>query len=75
VFVSGLEWLRNGAHNETSVGRILLRDREAVLISTYEPASGNEKAVFGAGFDNGMVVILRRLIETGFMSEAETVVE
>lgn len=68
VFVSGLEWLRGEtASQETAIGRMLLVDRETILMSTYDPRTGEEHAVFGRGFGNGLVVIVRRLLETGIL--------
>lgn len=73
VFVSGLEWLAGTAvaGDETEISRLLLVDRSTILISTYgsREVSGErpEQAVFGRGFDNGLVVILRRLMATGLL--------
>ena len=66
VFVSGLDWLRgNGPLDDTAIGRMLLVDRETILMSSYDPDTEEEHAVFGGGFGNGFVVIVRRLLETG----------
>ena len=68
VFVSGLEWLQGTVPaDETAIGRMLLIDRETILMSTYDPMTGTERAVFGSGFGNGLVVIVRRLLETGLL--------
>lgn len=68
VFVSGLEWLQGpGTDGETAIGRMLLIDRETILMSSYDPAGGKEQAVYGSGFGNGLVVIVRRLLETGLL--------
>lgn len=68
VFVSELEWLQGPAPDgETAIGRMLLIDRETILMSSYDPASGTEQAVYGSGFGNGLVVIVRRLLETGLL--------
>jgi sugar-specific transcriptional regulator TrmB len=70
VFVSGLDWL-SGARpgDETEISRIVLVDQSIILVSTYHetPAGGHEheQAVFGRGFDNGLVTIARRLMATG----------
>lgn len=74
VFVSGLEWLSSSADtgDETVIGRLLLVDRNTILVSTFHEAMGNghnhEQAVFGRGFDNGLVAIVRRLMSTGLLS-------
>jgi sugar-specific transcriptional regulator TrmB len=73
VFVSELDWLRGlaAADDETVLSRLLLVDRESILVSTlHEDASGaqtEERAVFGTGFDNGIVVVARRLMATGLL--------
>ena len=68
VFVSGLDWLHgDDASEETAIGRLLLLDRQAILISSYDPGSGKERALFGSGFGNGLIVIVRRLMETGLL--------
>ena len=73
VFVSGLDWLGGSAiaDDDTEISRILLTDRSAILVSTlHETADGtqvNEQAVFGRGFDNGLVAIVRRLMATGLL--------
>lgn len=66
VFVTGLEWLHGESTNdETSIGRLLLVDREAILVSSWKPGTGTEHAIYGTGFGNGLVVISRRLMATG----------
>lgn len=70
VFVSGLEWLSSkSTDDETAINRIVLVDRSTILVSTRgrreDDASGTEHAVFGRGFDNGLVAITRRLMATG----------
>lgn len=77
VFVSGLEWLRAGelSGDETEIGRLLLVDRETILVSsfTHGPEDGrhHERATFGRGFDNGLVTIARRLMVTGLLPSAD----
>jgi sugar-specific transcriptional regulator TrmB len=71
VFVSGLEWLNapTSSDDRTTVNRLLLVDRESILVSSVgESPQGHkngEHAVFGRGFDNGFVAITRRLMVTG----------
>ncbi|WP_255193306.1 TrmB family transcriptional regulator [Natronobeatus ordinarius] len=72
VFVSGLEWLASSPidpADETTISRLLLVDRNTILVSSVNETGGDgletEKAVFGRGFDNGLVVIARRLMATG----------
>ena len=58
TFLSGLEWLRNeGDPDENLVmGRLLLVDRSAILVSTIVPDTHEETAIFGGGFRNGLIV-------------------
>lgn len=72
VFVSGLDWLNSSPLQEaddTVISRLLLIDQNTILVSSaHETSTGaidTEKAVFGRGFDNGIVVIARRLMATG----------
>ena len=72
VFVSELEWLSELEEDPTdtvSISQLLLVDRSAILVSTTQRANvrgkPKEKAVFGKGFENGIVVIARRLMATG----------
>ena len=71
VFVTGLDWLTGSAtdpRDGTTISRLLLIDRSSILVSTSQEGAGEpgtEKAVFGRGFDNGIVVIARRLMATG----------
>ncbi|WP_227378404.1 TrmB family transcriptional regulator [Haladaptatus halobius] len=72
VFVSELEWLHSSPldlDDETTISRLLLVDQNTILVSSiHETETGGidtEKAVFGRGFDNGIVVIARRLMATG----------
>ena len=72
VFVSGLEWLHSSpleVDDDTTISRLLLIDKNTILVSSvHETDTGgieSEKAVFGRGFDNGIVVIARRLMATG----------
>jgi len=75
VFVSDLGLLDAGASDDgTEIGRLLLVDRETILVSSfYVPAEGErggerrEQAVFGRGFDNGLVAIVRRLLTSGLL--------
>lgn len=77
VFVSGLEWLNaSGApDDETEISRLLLVDRSSILVSSARGSRGrgmtHEQAVFGRGFDNGLVVIVRRLMATGLLPVAD----
>ncbi|WP_135820948.1 TrmB family transcriptional regulator [Halostella litorea] len=76
TFVSGLDWLQSeddgsdGDH-ETAIGRLLLVDRSTILVSTIIPETGEEQAVFGTGFGNGLVVISRRLMAQGLLTDRD----
>ncbi|MDJ1432583.1 helix-turn-helix domain-containing protein [Halostagnicola sp. A-GB9-2] len=71
VFVSGLGWLSDSywVSDDTEISRLLLVDQSSILVSTFHGTSENarehEQAVFGRGFDNGLVAIARRLMATG----------
>ena len=67
TFVSGLEWLNEADDTGLVMGRLLLIDRSTILVSTIEPDTGDEHAVFGDGFKNGLVVISRRLMAQGLV--------
>jgi sugar-specific transcriptional regulator TrmB len=67
VFVSGIEVLAESPFpdDETDLGRLLLVDQSAILVSSFT-GDGDERAVFGRGFDNGLVAVVRRLMAMGF---------
>lgn len=75
VFVSGLDWLSRSPlpDDETEISRLLLADREAILVSSFteirEGSREHEQGIFGRGFDNGLVTIARRLMATGLLFE------
>jgi sugar-specific transcriptional regulator TrmB len=74
VSVSGLEWLTASASpdDDTAISRLLLVDRAAILASSIGVSGSStdpEYAVYGRGFDNGFVVLVRRLMLTGLLSE------
>ncbi len=73
VFVSGLDWLEGlkavDSDDDTEISRLLLVDRSTILVGTQTATTVGddveERAVFGRGFDNGLVVIARRLMSSG----------
>jgi len=73
VFVSGLDWLRRSTlpADDTEISRLLLVDRQAILVSSFtetrEDGREHEQGVFGRGFHNGLVAIVRRLMATGLL--------
>jgi sugar-specific transcriptional regulator TrmB len=73
TFVSGLDWLRSeaGADEDLAIGRLLLVDRSTILVSTLVPDTGEEQAIFGGGFRNGLVVISRRLLAQGLLPKRD----
>jgi sugar-specific transcriptional regulator TrmB len=74
TFVSGLEWLHGegDSQQETAIGRLLLSDRSTILVSSIIPETREERAIFGEGFGNGLVVIARRLISQGLLSARDS---
>ena len=75
TFVSGLEWLHgeNTAEDDTAIGRLLLVDRGSTLVSSIMPESKAEQGILGEGFENGLVVIARRLMTKGLVPSRESV--
>jgi sugar-specific transcriptional regulator TrmB len=73
TFISGLEWLHGeaAAEDETAIGRLLLVDRSTILVSSIMPGTKVEQAIFGGGFGNGLVVIARRLMAQGLLTERD----
>jgi len=71
VFISGIEMLSHSPfpNDDTDIGRLLLVDGSAILVSSFtgEGDTGHEQAVFGRGFDNGFVTVVRRLMAAGLV--------
>lgn len=71
VFVSELGWLNDSPAldeaEDVIIGRVLLGDNSTILVSSIEPRTSKERAVYGRGFKNGLVVIARRLMATGLL--------
>ncbi|MCU4740392.1 TrmB family transcriptional regulator [Halobacteria archaeon AArc-m2/3/4] len=70
VFETGLDWLTSSnAGHEVAISRVLLIDRETLLIGSYYPNAADgqarEQAIFAKGLENGIVVLLRRLVSSG----------
>lgn len=67
VFESELYWLQGGDDDDAVVGRLLLVDDNTILASSVTPHGGTseERAIYGRGFGNSIVVIARRLLATG----------
>jgi hypothetical protein len=70
TYVTGLEWLHSDDLEPTdpSIGRLLLVDRSALMISTVSDDLSEEQAVFAQGLSNGLIVISRRLMAQGLPS-------
>ena len=76
VFVSELDWLAesDATDDTTEISRLLLVDRNTILVSTSSSSGDertDEKAVFGRGFDNGFVTLVRRLLAIGLIPESD----
>lgn len=73
TFISGLEWLHatDDSEDETAIGRLLLVDRSTILVSSIMPDTKEEQAIFGKGFGNGLVVISRRLMSQGLLTQQD----
>ena len=77
TFISGLDWLRaeEDIDSHLAIGRLLLVDRSKILVSTIEPDTADEQAVFGVGFRNGLIVVARRLLSQGLLPQRDPQVE
>lgn len=75
VFETDLDWLTSGSDGDVAISRFLLVDREKLLIGSYYPDADDKKAqeqaVFATGLENGIVVLLRRLITMGLSTETD----
>ncbi|MFB6149700.1 MAG: TrmB family transcriptional regulator [Halobacteriales archaeon] len=68
TFTTDLEWLQGPANDEeAAVSRLLLVDEADLLASSIQDTGGeiNELGMIGRGFENGVVVIIRRLLASG----------
>lgn len=73
VFETGLDFLIGPeSEPEVAISRILLIDGETLLIGSYYPndVDSTEQAIFARGLENGIVVLLRRLISSGLTGVA-----
>lgn len=65
VSMLDLRWLgydASDSEEEPEVGRIVLVDREKVLVSSFETGTTEEHAIFGKGSGNGLVTVARRVV-------------
>lgn len=67
LFKSELEWLQpRGEEEDEAIGRLLLVDRETLLVSSLGHHSDYTKAaLWSEGMGNGLLVIARRLLTAG----------
>jgi len=78
LFETQLDWLVGPDHtgSQVAIGRLLLVDQESVLVSSYYPgeeaSDQREQAVYATGLGNGVVVLIRRLISAGLLSNGES---
>lgn len=69
AFISGLDWLAGtDGHDGPDIGRLLLVDRSAILLSSVQAGTEGEHAIFGTGSGNGLVVIARRVMSHGLLT-------
>jgi len=76
VFETDLGWLMGqDGDDEVAISRLMLVDRTQLLVSSFYPdetgSQGHEQAVFANGLQNGVVVLLRRLLSSGFLPISE----
>ncbi len=65
ILNSDLSWLggeSDASDDEPVVGRLVLVDREKVLVSSFVADTMDEHAIFGTGFGNGLVTVARNLM-------------
>jgi sugar-specific transcriptional regulator TrmB len=72
VFETELDWLLGPAgDDEVAISRLLLVDRTTLLVSSFYPGAdhdeSHEQAIFAKGLDNGIVLLLRRMISSGLL--------
>ncbi|ATW87334.1 sugar-specific transcriptional regulator TrmB [Halohasta litchfieldiae] len=75
AFETELDWLLGPASDdEIAISRLLLVDRTTLLVSSFYPDDdhdeSHEQAVFANGLENGIVVLLRRIISSGVLPVA-----
>ncbi|WP_339104162.1 helix-turn-helix domain-containing protein [Haloterrigena salinisoli] len=78
VFETELDWLLGPASDdEVAISRLLLVDRTTLLVSSFypdaDPDESHEQAVFADGLENGIVILLRRIISSGLLPMANPV--
>ena len=77
VFETELNWLLGPASDdEVAISRLLLIDRTTLLVSSFYPDADDdsrEQAIFATGLENGVVVVLRRIISSGLLPVANSV--
>jgi len=72
VFETELDWLLwLASDDEVAISRLLLVDCTTLLVSSSypdsDPGESHERAVFANGLNNGIVVLLRRIISSGLL--------
>ncbi len=75
VFETELDWLLGPAtDDEIAISRLLLVDRTTLLVSSCYPDAdhddSHEQTIFANGLENGIVVLLRRIISSGLLPVA-----
>lgn len=73
VFETDLNWLMApGDEDGVAISRLLLVDSTTLLVSSFYPDTDDsaEQAVFATGLENGVVVLLRRMISSGLLPVA-----
>ncbi len=76
VFETELDWLMGPASDgEVAISRLLLVDRTKLLVSSFYPDGdhdrSHEQAIFANGLQNGVVVLIRRIISSGLLPIAD----
>ena len=76
VFRTELDWLVGPQEgDEVAISRLVLVDRSALLVASFYPDDESdgtaEQAVVADGLENGVVVLVRRLIASGLSPSAD----
>ena len=75
VFKSDLGWLEGTSEDDPSIGVLVMADQNTLLVSSLTEHGSDkdpsETAIYGSGFSNGLVIIARRLLARGLLTEKD----
>lgn len=79
TFISEVRWLQQAPEpdDDIVISRIVLVDQNTILVSTSKGSADaetlSEHAIFGKGFENGIVALIRRLMASGLNNSGTNV--